>query len=910
MIWKRAILTGCLVTFGLVLSVSAWAQLGGILTTVPRPSAFPADWQATPTLATMLLVSSEPVTCYSEVFLSSDKGGGFSTPKFLYVPTGSTNFYTQQVTNWNLNLNGKVKEGFDRTGRLPDGTYLITVHCFNVMTVAGQPLPDFFATSTFTISVPQPPSLLYPTTQSVVTVPNPVFQWTPSLRASGSQPAYRFRLVELLPGQTPLRAIEGNYPLFETSVENATALTYPPSVPRLVEGRTYAWRVQSIEPPSPLLPQDVILPVGTNEGKSQVFTFTWRPNTTAADARSGSLGQSPGTAPTIHASSGAPESKGLPRSPGFGGLRNFADRLVQTMVGRWHPQRAGFANATARDKPIPGGGLVISGAAQDSIGASVGAPADTALPSVVPPPAPTADAQPPVEGLGPQWLRLHGNASVSGETYSRTGSGSPTRPFHSARLSTGLGFGIMSDRVRIPLDALVSGDQVAFRQNINQVSVHPQFNWAGLQAGNFAPQYSSFTLADASVLGAGFELTPRKWRIGFAGGKSQKAIEADPAVAIQPQFARNILAGRVGYGDPMTNTVEFSVMRAKDDRNSLSAADTTLEVTAQANTVYGLKAQGMLPGRHLKAQIESALSLYDRDQRADNPNLKGTAVALKLFRETVLTSVGASFEMLEGGFLSLGNSGITNDRRDFGLTGRAQLPSGKLSLNANAGWRTDNVSEVMLAETARRNYSLNAAWQPRPSFGTNFQFGFTTNDVGSSVSVSDTVASSSNITRIVSFAPYLSYVGAGVQQTLSGSAMIQSSDNNTTAPVPLVNTRSLALGANWSAAITPALALTLGGNYSRTDFQVAVSEISAFGPGFVWSLPRSRIATSAQFDFTKSRTGNSGTETQFAPRCEVKWQTTPHHALIARGNFRRYKYAFATPEFNERLVSMEYALTL
>ena len=541
---------------------------------------------------------------------------------------------------------------------------------------------------------------------------------------------------------------------------------------------------------------------------------------------------------------------------------------------------------------------------------SGGAPPDTASPSEAPPefppPAPPETSQQPVEGLGPQWLRLHGTASVSGETYSRTGSGSPTRPFHSARLSTGLAFGVMSDRVRVPLDALVSGDQVAFRQNINQVSVHPQFNWAGLHAGNFAPQYSTYTLADAMVLGAGFELTPRNWRIGFADGRSQKAIDADPAVAIQPQFARNIVAGHVAYGDPMTNTVEVSVMRAKDDRNSLSAADSVLEVTAQANTVYGLKAQGMLPGRHLKAQIESAWSLYDRDQRADNPNLKGTAVALKLFRETVLTSVGASFELLEGGFLSLGNSGITNDRRDFGLTGRAQLPSGKLFLNANAGWRTDNVSKVMLAETARRNYSLNAAWQPRPSFGTDFQFGFTTNDVGTS----DSVASSSNITRIVSFAPHLSYGGAGVQQTFSGSATIQSSDNNTTAPVTLINTRGLTLAANWSAAITPALAVSLGGNYTRTDLQIAVSETSAFGPGFVWSLPRSRIATSAQFDFTRSRTGNSGTDSQFAPRCELRWQTTPHHALIARGNFRRYRYAYATPEFDERLVSLEYALTL
>jgi hypothetical protein len=907
---KLAILSGCLVAFGLALSGTAWAQLGGILTAVPRPSAYPADWQNTPTLATMLIVSSEPATCYLEVFLTSDKGQGVSTPKFQYVPTGSTNYYTQHLTNWNLHLTGRIKEGFDRTGRLPDGTYVLTVHCFNVMSVAGQPLPDLFASTTFTLSVPQPPNLLYPTNESVIPVANPVFQWTPSIRASGSQPAYRFRLVEMLPGQTPLRAIEGNYPLLETSVENGTALSYPSSVPQLVNGRRYAWRIQSIEPVSAQLPQDVILPVGTNEGKSQVFTFTYHGGPRTSGSQAGGLGEAPGASPTGHASSDAPE--GLPRSPGFGGLRNFADRLVHAMAGRWseapsHGASRAFANAaSARQDPTPYGPGAPT-AAPDSAGAVLEAPADTAAPATAPPTPAPETAQPPEDrGVGPQWLKLHGTASVANEAYSREGSGAPTRPFHSARVTTGLSFGLMNDHMRMPFDALVSGDQVSFRENINQFALHPQFNWAGLQAGNFAPQYSTFTMADAMVLGAGFELTPRKWRIGFADGKSRKAIAADPAVAIQPQFARNILAGRVGYGDPLNNTVEVSVLHAKDNRNSLSASDSLLEVTAEANTVYGMKAQGVLPRRHLKAQLEGAWSLYDRDQRADNPNLKGRAVALKLFRETVLTSVGASFELLEGGFMSLGNSGITNDRRDLGLTGRAQIPSGKLSLNVNAGWRTDNVSKVMLAGTERRNYSLNAAWMPRPNFGTDFQLGYMSDDVGSG----DSVSSSSNITRIVAFSPHLTYAARGVQQTLTGSATVQSSDNNTTAPFPLTSSKSLCLVANWSAAVSPLLAVTFGGNYNRTDLQIAVSEISAFGPGFVWSLPHQRIATSAQLDFTRSRTGNLGTDTQFAPRCELRWQATPHHALIARGNFRRYRYAVGTPEFDERVASLEYAVTL
>src|SRR5207247_1683077 len=66
--------------------------------------------------------------------------------------------------------------------------------------------------------------------------------------------------------------------LFEINVQDATALPYPVSVPSLLDGRTYAWRVQAIEPQAALTKtqQELIVPVGANEGRSQVFTFTWR----------------------------------------------------------------------------------------------------------------------------------------------------------------------------------------------------------------------------------------------------------------------------------------------------------------------------------------------------------------------------------------------------------------------------------------------------------------------------------------------------------------------------------------------------------------------------------------------------------------------------------------------------------
>jgi hypothetical protein len=893
MSWIRSIAALCLATLASVGTAQGQALIQFNMFPVPNPSPYPADWQTRSSLGTFYF--SEPEACTGDIqaVLSSSEGTWSTTPLHRSF-AATTTLYTPELAAWTtLALTGKARDSVDKTGHLADGTYTLLVYIRNIQGVSGQPYQDLLGIMRFPVSVPQPPSLLYPSNRSTVAVPNPVFQWTPTLRPSGTPPIYSLRVVEMLPMQTPLRAIEANYPVLETYVRNATAFVYPVAALPLQENRTYAWRVQAIAPPVKGVSTTQITPVGDNEGKSPVFTFTWRPmvriGAAAADGTQGSLGLN------------TPDDSEETAETG-GSLRNFADRLLKAMVGRWSPRaasRAGFASAMP--ERIAAG--PTSAPDPDASGA-VTAPADTVA---TPEPAP---AQPPADpGVGPQWLKLHGRASVSDETYSRDGSGAPTRPFHSARVNTGLSFGLMNDRLRMPFDALISGDQVSFRENINQFALHPQFNWAGLQAGNFAPQYSTYTLADATVLGEGFELTPRKWRIGFANGQSRKAIAASPTALVQPQFARNITAGRVGYGDPQATMVEVSVLRARDDSNSLNDTDTTFITTPEANTVYGFKAQQMLQKLHLNAQLETAWSLYDRDRRADASSVKGRAVGLKLLRETVLSSVGANLEVLNGGFVSLGNSGISNDRVEFGVTGRTQLRSGKLLLNGNAGWRNDNVSNTLLAETARRNYSLNASWMPRTNFGTDFQFGFTTND--NDASPADSVAGSSNITRIIAFSPHWSYTASGIQQTLAGSATIQSSDNTTTAPVPLTNTKALTLQASWQAALSPVLTLSLGGNYSRTDLQVAVTEVSGFGPGFLWNLPRSRISTSGQLDFMRSRTGNFGTDTQVAPRCEMRWQATPHHALVLRGNYRRYRYgASDVPEFDERMASLEYAVTL
>ena len=895
--------------------------LGFFYTAVPTPSAYPVDWQSTQSLTFMQVFNPNnvPITGYFfAALLVGNTVVGQTDPKFHAFTQGPTILQTPQQVFWKtLKLTGKTREVFDRTGRLPDGTYTVQIFFFNGQTVTGIPVPPAQTSAQFTVSFPKPPSLLAPMDRGVVKIPTPVFQWQPIFDATGQQPDYLFRLVEILPGQTPLRAIEANRPLFETFVSATPTLTYPAEAPLLQPDHAYAWRVQAVTQSSvpvgtPSNGPTVLQTFGQNEGRSQVYTFTVSiPGRHAIDATSlpasapgdapgggpgGAPGSGPGGAPKGDSRYGGagPDDGHSPTEPQLG---NFADRILHLLVSAWRPGDRGNVarvHLAWKEQPAPD--------ASPSGGDAPPSPGDAA-----PPGGDATPDTPGPAGLGPMWARLHGNASFASEAYSHDGYGTPSRPDRSARVVTGLSLGLLQDQLRVPINALVSGDQVSFRQNINQVSLMPKFEWAGMMAGNFAPQYSDFTLADATLLGGGIDLTPGRWHLGFVDGRARKAITPSATELVQPQFARNVVAGHVGYGNPQANNVDFGVMQATDDKGSLSHPDSTLLVTPEGNTVYSLRGQGALPGQHLVARVETAFSRYNRDLRAAAGDVSGRAVGLDLARQTGATETAARVEYLNGGFMSLGNSGITGDRVGFTLSEKAQMDHGKLMVNAVTGWRNDAVSDVVASPTKRWNLTLNSSWQALQSFGADVQMAFYTTNTGGA----DSTGSMDNTTRLFSVAPRWTVPVGRLKNTLTGSVVVQSSNNSAHSLVPVYDTNSLALLANWTGAVSSYWSLNLSGNYTRTDFQVAVTEVSIFGPGITLNTRDSRLQGTLQLQVTRSRTGNSGVDTEAAPHLDMRWSFARNQALVLKGNYRKYQYANpGLAEFNERLASLEYTTTL
>lgn len=978
------------------LAPSARGQaLGGISGTMTAglASSYPADWQRTNTFASMNLFNStqETVTADIKVSLVRDGQEVATTPPVqrLY-PVGGFVVPTPDVTRWQTMLfSGKVGDAVDMTGRLPDGVYTVCVDISNVKgTQSGAQYTGFSQCATFFSFFPKPPNLVAPMDRGLVSSPSPVFQWTPVLSNLGGRLPHFFRLVEVYPGQTPERAIEANRALFEQVFGfqmpggDVSSFAYPASAPVFLKGHQYAWRVQAmltvgsngnvggisnnnLNRGGGSFTTFNARPLGENEGRSKVYTFTWDPDPLAAvktaedtapandEYRMGNVWSPAGMGSTPRYDEGAgrfsPEdASNAPRLNGVanGEESNFADRLAHAMASLWKAgpgaavrvARAGgdgtaavpIASAAGRSAPrstaasssttVPASSVSATAHAEsetrlagapdpgsdgeNTTTAQAGAVADsTAQTMVTPPPAPAA-APASESGFGPDWARLHGTASLTGEAYSSDGLATPNRPDRSSRVVTGLSVGVIKDQMRIPVSALVSDDQVAFRQNINQVAVAPRFRWAGITAGNFSPQFSSYTLADATLLGGGLELAPKQWHLGFVSGRARKAITQTAELGITPQFQRDMTAGHFGYGNPTANSIDFSILHATDDPNSIAGAESTLVLTPEGNTVYSVRAQGLMPARHVRAIVETALSKYDRDRRADVSSVDGHAIGLQLFHETSLTRVGIKTEYLNGGFMTLGNSGITGDRVDAELNARVQLMQGRLAVEGSAGARNDAVSQALAAETRRRNYGLNTSWNPGTRFGIDAQTAIYSNESDATDSL---FLGNSNTTRIYSVAPRTMWTMRGVQNSLTCSASLQKSENGG----PIADTKSLSLIGNWAAQIGAPLSVNFSGSYTKTDFEVAVSELSTFGPGFSWNAFRSKLLANAQLQVTKTRTGNAGTDTDLTPRVEMRWSFDSHQALVFRGNFRRFQYAVpGTPEFNERTAQLEWVTNL
>ena len=265
---QKHILIGYLLLLIFILPQYLSAQQFTMQLIIPSPgSPYFSDWESNPNIATLIVdnATGQSQNIIFSLNLTHSRYGQVLTvqsdPKT--ITPGQNIFNNTDFINWEtVEYNHALERTIVQTGRLPEGTFTL---CVDLQNFAGT---SVFATTCASVDImyPEPPRLVFPMNNDVITSEYPTFQWTPVVVPPDYQLRYILKIVEILPGQSPVQALRANIPHYENNNLMASYFTYSVEALPLEQGKTYAWQVQALDQNG--------LPPASNEGKSEIWTFS------------------------------------------------------------------------------------------------------------------------------------------------------------------------------------------------------------------------------------------------------------------------------------------------------------------------------------------------------------------------------------------------------------------------------------------------------------------------------------------------------------------------------------------------------------------------------------------------------------------------------------------------------------
>ena len=223
-----------------------------------------------------------------------------------------------------LNYSGITKSQFQKTGRLPEGIYKITVEAYEARRKVKV---SNAATAVAWMIMNEPPIITVPSNNKIVKATDPpsiFFNWLP--RHMNSQNAlsdveYEFTMVEIWPvGQSAEEAIRSKEPMLKTTFQS-TSFVYDAQYPVLEPGRHYACRVKAFSKGQKEMFK--------NEGYSPVTKFVF--------GEECKLPLSVSVAPEL---GGSAHLNIIPQQ----NHTSFTIQLRDTKGSKWYAQQSGTAN--------------------------------------------------------------------------------------------------------------------------------------------------------------------------------------------------------------------------------------------------------------------------------------------------------------------------------------------------------------------------------------------------------------------------------------------------------------------------------------------------------------------------------------------------------------------------------------
>jgi hypothetical protein len=357
----------------------------------------------------------------------------------------------------------------------------------------------------------------------------------------------------------------------------------------------------------------------------------------------------------------------------------------------------------------------------------------------------------------------------------------------------------------VPLSFVLSEQNRQFRQPFNQFGLSPTYKWITLHGGYRNLTYSPFTLAGHTILGAGLELTPGKFRFGIITGRLSRATTVDPVSgALAPfAFSRRGTAAHIGVGSEKS-FLDLSLVRAHDDSSSVSRT-TRLEAakTGAANTavqpaenvVLGLSGR-LTVAKNWVVEGDGGVSFFTRNQGSHLqtedalPNAVSNTIG-KLMTVNGSTESYTAWQAAAGyqkdgsglkvryrrispGYQSMGAYYFQDDVENLTLVPSFTVFHQHLRFNGNLGVQQDNLRRQKQITSRRFIGAVNATVDFSDRLGVDVGYtNFSTDQQPGAVQVADTFRLAQT-QQSISLAPRYTYAG-----TTWGHTVLLSADRST-----------------------------------------------------------------------------------------------------------------------------------
>lgn len=391
-----------------------------------------------------------------------------------------------------------------------------------------------------------------------------------------------------------------------------------------------------------------------------------------------------------------------------------------------------------------------------------------------------------------QPVKFNGGLSLGGSFYGASGIENRRSPYawyvNGSSTLTVLG-------ISIPFSFSLKDQQYSLSSPFNRVGLSPGYKWIRLHLGYRNMQFSPYTLAGQTFLGAGIELTPGKFRFSAMYGELLNPLsQLDTLVAgalVIKDYKRKAYAGKIGIGGNKSY-FDLILFKARDEITGEDIADA--QSFPAENLVIGLDTRVTF-FKVMQFQLNAAGSAFTRNQQASEiqfdsatartievfeplltPNLStrlnfagetGLSLNLKGFR------LGLNYKRVDPLFTSLGAYYFQDDYENYTVNTFMSLFKNKVVISGNAGYQRNNLLNLRSFTTLRRIGYLTAAINPNPKFGLTLNYSnFNFNQQSGLVAINDTVRFVQT-TSMAGISPRFSYQIKGNPHTITLSLNYQ-----------------------------------------------------------------------------------------------------------------------------------------